>query len=73
MPELPEVETARRLATRVAVGRRITEVWCAPDPIVYEGVSAGARARRPASAAASARRAGTASTSGSSSTARRRS
>ena len=40
MPELPEVETARRLATRVAVGRRITEVWCAPDPIVYEGVSA---------------------------------
>jgi formamidopyrimidine-DNA glycosylase len=40
VPELPEVETARRLATRVAVGRRITEVWCAPDPIVYEGVSA---------------------------------
>jgi len=40
VPELPEVETARRLATRAAVGRRITEVWCAPDPIIYEGVSA---------------------------------
>ena len=39
MPELPEVETARRLATRGAVGRRIVDVWCAPDPIVYEGVS----------------------------------
>jgi formamidopyrimidine-DNA glycosylase len=31
---------ARRLATRVAVGRRIIEVWCAPDPLVFEGVSA---------------------------------
>ena len=41
MPELPEVETARRLAARVAVGRRITAVWCAADPIVYEGASAG--------------------------------
>jgi formamidopyrimidine-DNA glycosylase len=39
VPELPEVETARRLATRVAVGRRIVDVWCATDPIVYEGVS----------------------------------
>ena len=39
MPELPEVETARRLATRVAVGRRITEVWCANDRIVIEGVT----------------------------------
>jgi formamidopyrimidine-DNA glycosylase len=36
VPELPEVEAARRLATRVAVGRRIVEVWCAPDPIVFE-------------------------------------
>jgi formamidopyrimidine-DNA glycosylase len=39
VPELPEVETARRLATRVAVGRRITEVWCAADSIVIEGVT----------------------------------
>ncbi|HEY2996690.1 MAG TPA: DNA-formamidopyrimidine glycosylase family protein [Methylomirabilota bacterium] len=36
MPELPEVETARRLAARVAVGRRIVDVWCAADPIVFE-------------------------------------
>jgi formamidopyrimidine-DNA glycosylase len=39
VPELPEVETARRLAARVAVGRRITEVWCANDRIVIEGVT----------------------------------
>jgi formamidopyrimidine-DNA glycosylase len=36
VPELPEVETARRLAARVAVGRRIVDVWCAADPIVFE-------------------------------------
>ena len=36
MPELPEVEAARRVATRVAVGRRIVDVWCAADPIVLE-------------------------------------
>ena len=36
MPELPEVEAARRLAVRVAVGRRIVDVWVAPDPIVFE-------------------------------------
>ncbi len=36
MPELPEVEAARRLAVRVAVGRRIVSVWCAADPIVFE-------------------------------------
>jgi formamidopyrimidine-DNA glycosylase len=36
VPELPEVEAARRLATRVAVGRRIVDVWCAPDPVVFE-------------------------------------
>src|SRR3989442_12548822 len=40
MPELPEVEAARVLARRVALGRRITRVWCAGDPIVFE-------ARRP--------------------------
>jgi formamidopyrimidine-DNA glycosylase len=39
MPELPEAEAARRLAERVAVGRRICAVWCAADPIVFEGVA----------------------------------
>ncbi|MET0850787.1 MAG: DNA-formamidopyrimidine glycosylase family protein [Candidatus Rokuibacteriota bacterium] len=39
MPELPEVEEARRSARRVALGRRITGVECAPDPIVLEGAS----------------------------------
>ncbi|HXG02047.1 MAG TPA: DNA-formamidopyrimidine glycosylase family protein [Candidatus Binatia bacterium] len=39
MPELPEVETARRMLQRVAVGRRIVRVWCAQDPIVFEGVT----------------------------------
>jgi formamidopyrimidine-DNA glycosylase len=41
VPELPEVETARRLAARVAVGRRIVDVWCAADPIVFDGVTPG--------------------------------
>lgn len=36
MPELPEVDAARRFAARVAVGRRIVDVTCAPDPIVFE-------------------------------------
>jgi formamidopyrimidine-DNA glycosylase len=45
MPELPEVEAARRAAQRVAAGRRIVEVRCADDPIVFEGVSP-ARFRR---------------------------
>ena len=36
MPELPEVEAARRTAERVAAGRRIVSVWCADDPIVLE-------------------------------------
>ena len=40
MPELPEVEAARVMAQRVAAGRRIVEAHCAPDPIVFEGVSA---------------------------------
>jgi formamidopyrimidine-DNA glycosylase len=51
VPELPEVETARRLATRVAVGRRIVGVWCAADHLVVEGatparVAAALRDRR---------------------------
>jgi formamidopyrimidine-DNA glycosylase len=37
VPELPEVEAARRLLARVAGGRRITAVWCADDRIVFEG------------------------------------
>jgi formamidopyrimidine-DNA glycosylase len=45
MPELPEVETARRAAAAVAVGRRITGVAVADDPIVFEG-RAPARIRR---------------------------
>jgi formamidopyrimidine-DNA glycosylase len=45
MPELPEVEAARRLLTRSAVGRRIVTVRCAPDSIVFQGVSP-ARIRR---------------------------
>lgn len=45
MPELPEVEAARRAAQAVARGRRITEAHVADDPIVFEGV-APARIRR---------------------------
>ena len=45
MPELPEVEAARRLLMRSAVGRRIVSVRAAPDPIVFQGVSP-ARVRR---------------------------
>ena len=40
MPELPEVEAARRATRRIAAGRRITGVWCADDPIVFEGIPA---------------------------------
>src|SRR6266851_1875272 len=36
MPELPEVEAARLIARRVAVGRRIVGVWCAADSIGFE-------------------------------------
>lgn len=39
MPELPEVEAARRVTATLAVGRRIVGVWCADDPIVFEGVT----------------------------------
>ena len=45
MPELPEVESARLTARRVAVGRRIVGVWCAEDPIVFDRVLP-ARVRR---------------------------
>ncbi|MCI0546592.1 MAG: hypothetical protein L0027_04850 [Candidatus Rokubacteria bacterium] len=39
MPELPEVETARALLARVAIGRRIVGVRCAPDALVFERVA----------------------------------
>jgi formamidopyrimidine-DNA glycosylase len=39
MPELPEVETARRRADRALRGQRIVAVSVVADPIVYEGVS----------------------------------
>jgi formamidopyrimidine-DNA glycosylase len=45
MPELPEVEYARCLLERVAVGRRIVRIFCARDPIVCDGMSP-ARLRR---------------------------
>lgn len=38
MPELPEVERARRLIERVAVGRTIARLSCADDRIVFDGV-----------------------------------
>ncbi len=45
MPELPEVERGRRVALKVARGRRIVEVCCADDPLVFDRVPA-ARIRR---------------------------
>ena len=39
MPELPEVEFGRKVAERVALGRRIERVRCAQDHIVFEGVA----------------------------------
>jgi formamidopyrimidine-DNA glycosylase len=38
VPELPEVEVGRLIARRAAVGRLITAVRCADDPIVFDGV-----------------------------------
>jgi formamidopyrimidine-DNA glycosylase len=35
MPELPEVETARRAVHAAAAGKRIARVTCADDPIVF--------------------------------------
>lgn len=45
MPELPEVEHARRLVERLVVGRRITAVRCADDEIVFAGVTPRAMER----------------------------
>lgn len=39
MPELPEVEYARKVAASVAEGERIESVICEDDPIVFEGVT----------------------------------
>jgi formamidopyrimidine-DNA glycosylase len=39
VPELPEVEAARRAALRHLQGRRVVEVICAADSIVLEGLS----------------------------------
>lgn len=41
MPELPEVEAARKAALRHLKGRRIVAAHCLPDPIVLAGGSAG--------------------------------
>ena len=45
MPELPEVERGRRVAEGEAAGRHIARVWCADDPIVFQGVAPAAVAR----------------------------
>lgn len=39
MPELPEVESFRRIAERVLSGERIEKVWAADDRIVISGVA----------------------------------
>ena len=39
MPELPEVERGRRLAEGAAAGRRIAQVWCEDDPLVFDSVA----------------------------------
>jgi formamidopyrimidine-DNA glycosylase len=39
VPELPEVETARRLAEKHVKGQRIVGVYAARDPLVFAGVS----------------------------------
>jgi formamidopyrimidine-DNA glycosylase len=46
MPELPEVERGRKLAERVASGRRIARVKCADDRIVFDGVAPSTVARK---------------------------
>ncbi|HSB61010.1 MAG TPA: DNA-formamidopyrimidine glycosylase family protein, partial [Vicinamibacteria bacterium] len=39
MPELPEVESARRRAERALAGRRILGVATRPDPLVFAGTT----------------------------------
>ncbi len=38
MPELPEAEHTRRVLEHVTVGRRVTSIEAADDPIVFDGV-----------------------------------
>ena len=40
MPELPEVEAARRLAERLLAGRTLAGVATRPDPVIFQGISA---------------------------------
>lgn len=40
MPELPEVEHARRVVEAMTLDRRLVDVACADDPIVFEGRAA---------------------------------
>jgi formamidopyrimidine-DNA glycosylase len=40
MPELAEVEHARKTLERLATGRQVVDVWCADDDIVVEDSSA---------------------------------
>lgn len=42
MPELPEVETARRMAQRALAGKPIERVQAADDPVVYDRASPAA-------------------------------
>ena len=46
MPELPEVEYARKVAARVAVGREILSAVAADDSIVFDGISGAQLAER---------------------------
>ena len=47
MPELPEVERARRLIEAVVLGRTIASVWCdAKDDIVFAGTTGRTVARK---------------------------
>lgn len=46
MPELPEVEHARRLIVRAAKDRTITKVYCTRDDIVFSDGTTPARMRR---------------------------
>lgn len=39
MPELPEVESFRKIAERVLVGGRIDKAWAAQDQIVIANVA----------------------------------
>jgi formamidopyrimidine-DNA glycosylase len=46
LPELPEVERARRLLEGLLVGRRLRRAWCDDDDIVFDDQSPSEVARR---------------------------